>query len=61
MNGPVNDRKCQDTLCFILFWANILALFVIGMIGFTNGHPDRLTLPFDPDGNACGLTKGVED
>lgn len=36
-------------------------MVVIGSIGFAKGHPERLTYPYDPDDNACGLSDKVID
>lgn len=38
-NGPINDRKCQDTFFCILFLANCVALVIIAGFGLKNGKP----------------------
>jgi len=35
-------------------------MIAISAYGLKNGNPTRLTYPYDPDGNACGLTAGYE-
>jgi len=36
--------------------------FVINsMVGFKNGNPKLMVIPYDSSGNQCGLTKGFED
>lgn len=36
-------------------------MIAISAYGLKNGNPTRLTYPYDPDGNACGLTAGYEN
>ena len=31
------------------------AFVVIGIIGYSKGNPSRLGVPYDPDGNGCGI------
>mmetsp|Transcript_76701 Transcript_76701/g.206715 ORF Transcript_76701/g.206715 Transcript_76701/m.206715 type:complete len:121 (+) Transcript_76701:20-382(+) len=48
------ERGCTDILFlifYIIFWA--LMIFV-GVIGFVNGDPNRLTNGYDFNGNTCG-------
>ena len=34
-NGPLANRGCNDILCCLLFLANIVAFFGIGIYGFS--------------------------
>lgn len=55
-NGPVENRRCTDILCCLIFIAFIIAWVVCGFYGFSNGNPYLLTYPFDCDDNQCGLS-----
>ena len=57
-NGPVENRKCTDVLCCLIFLAFIIAWFICGFYGFSNGDPTLLTYPYDSDDNQCGLPGG---
>lgn len=54
-NGPVENRKCTDILCCLIFLAFIIAWFICGFYGFSHGNPALLTHPYDSDDNQCGL------
>lgn len=54
LNGPVENRRCTDIICCILFLAFVVAWFVCGFYGFSNGDPMILTYPYDSDDNQCG-------
>jgi choline transporter-like protein 2/4/5 len=49
-NGPIENRSCRDILCCLLFLAAVVAMFVIGIYGYTQGDPSRLARPYDSDG-----------
>lgn len=53
-NGPVQNRRCTDCLCCLVFVAFIVAWIICGIVGFSEGEPQLLTYPFDSDGNQCG-------
>ena len=38
-----------------------MGMGVYSYIGFRQGDPKVLAIPFDPDGNRCGLDKGFEN
>ena len=48
-SSPKSVRKCTDPLFLFLFGLNCTVLIIIGILGFVNGHPDRLLIPFDPN------------
>jgi solute carrier family 44 (choline transporter-like protein), member 2/4/5 len=53
-NGPIENRKCTDVLCCLIFIGFIIAWLVCGFYGFANGNPALLTYPYDCYGNQCG-------
>lgn len=50
-NGPIESRSCRDILCCLAFLVAVVAMFVIGIYGYSNGEPARLAIPYDSDGN----------
>lgn len=50
-NGPIEQRTCQDLLFCLFFTAAVIAMFVIGIYGYSNGDPTRLAIPYDSSGN----------
>jgi len=57
-DGPVENRKCTDFICCIIFSTFIVVWFACGFWGFGNGDPQLLTYPYDISGNQCGLPAG---
>ena len=49
-NGPLENRSCNDIICCLLFIAAVVAMFVIGIYGYSKGNPSRLAIPYDSDG-----------
>ena len=48
------NRGCTDVL-FLLFYIAFWGLMIyIGIVGFTNGDPNRLISGYDFNGNICG-------
>ncbi len=48
------ERGCTDVvalIAYILFWG---LMVLIGIVGFVNGNPARLTNGYDFNGNVCG-------
>ena len=54
-NGPVENRRCTDVFCCLIFIAFLIAWLICGFYGFSHGNPSLLTHPFDSDDNQCGL------
>lgn len=55
INGPVENRKCTDFLCCIIFFVFLVTWGICGYAGFVEGNPKLLTYPFDHGGNQCGV------
>lgn len=53
-DGPLPNRRCTDLLCCLIFTVFLVAMFVVGIVGFAHGEPDLLIYPYDSDGNQCG-------
>ena len=53
-DGPLPNRRCTDVLCCLLFTVFLVAMFVVGVVGFANGEPELLIYPYDSDGHQCG-------
>lgn len=49
-NGPVENRSLNDIIFCLAFIAAVIAMFVIGIYGYSNGQPSRLAIPYDSDG-----------
>ena len=52
--GPIENRGCTDTICCFLFVLLIVAMAIVGILGFSWGNPKRLLYPTDTHGNSCG-------
>lgn len=50
------DRRCNDWLCAVLFWAYWVGMTVLAAVAYTTGDPLRLVRPTDYQGNACDDT-----
>ena len=55
-DGPLENRRCTDILCCLIFLAFLIAWVICGFYGFSNGNPALLTHPFDMANNQCGLS-----
>lgn len=53
-NGPVVVRRCTDILCCLLFTCFLIAMFAVGVVGFSNSDPALVLYPYDSSGNQCG-------
>lgn len=53
-DGPLPNRRCTDLLCCLIFTIFLVAMFVVGIVGFAHGEPELLIYPYDSDGNQCG-------
>ena len=53
-NGPLENRRCTDCLCCLIFVAFVICWIGAGLYGYSRGDPKLLTYPFDSDGNQCG-------
>lgn len=42
-------------MCLVLYLLITLALLMAGLYAFITGAANNLSLPYDPDGQACGL------
>ncbi|KAL1511023.1 hypothetical protein AB1Y20_005848 [Prymnesium parvum] len=51
---PYKSRRCTDLLCLIPFVLMVIAMFVIGVVSFVGGNPDRFIYPTDYLGQSCG-------
>lgn len=49
-SGIISNRGCTDILFFILFVAFWVGMIIVAVVGFKNGHPNRLASPYDTDG-----------
>lgn len=54
LEGPLKTRKCTDVLCFLVFAAFWVFIFVIAFIGFSKGNLNQIAQPYDSDGFPCG-------
>ncbi|KAM6217071.1 choline transporter-like protein 5 [Rhynchocyon petersi] len=52
--GPVEDRKCTDVLCCILFLFFIIGYILLGLAAWVHGDPRRMAYPTDSEGHFCG-------
>lgn len=55
-DGPTEDRKCTDFLCFIIFGAFWFGIVTIAGAALHTGNPEKFIHPWDQYGNACGTT-----
>lgn len=53
-DGPIANRKCTDVLFCLIFLLFIIAVFTVGIIGFSHGQPALILYPYDSSGNQCG-------
>lgn len=53
-DGPIEKRKCTDVICCLIFTLFLIAWFVCGFYGFSEGEPELLTYPYDSSRNQCG-------
>lgn len=60
-HGPTEDRGCTDILCCLLFVLYFIAMFALGIYGFTKGSPSKLMVPYDSNGKGCGLDAPLQD
>jgi len=54
-DGPLNDRKCTDLLCLLVFGVFWVGMISIGITAISKGHPMDLTRVYDQNGIACGV------
>ena len=59
-DGPLKSRSCTDVFCLLIFTAFFIS--TLYLIGFSvlNGNPKKLTTPYDPDQNGCGIGKTAD-
>ena len=60
-NGPLQDRRCTDIICWIIFIVFAAAVVAISIYGYFNGNPYKLFSGLDGDGNFCGYSSGYEN
>lgn len=60
-HGMIQNRKCRDMLCCLMFAAFWVGMIVIGAIGLKYGQPERLTHGTDYLGRLCGVDDGVKN
>lgn len=53
--GFIEERKCTDLFCLIVFAIFWLGMIIIGAVGLASGEPKRLIYGTDYQGNACGV------
>ncbi|CAD8074823.1 unnamed protein product [Paramecium primaurelia] len=58
--GPIEDRGCTDCIWCILYLIMWGGLITIGIIALSNGSPDTLFLPYNSDGQQCGVSENFE-
>lgn len=51
-SGPVEQRKCRDCFCCLLYVAFWIAMIAIAAYAFANGNPKLLAAPFDSTGTS---------
>jgi len=54
--GPMENRKCTDILCCMIFLVFTALNGWISVYSFTKGDPYALAQPYDIDNNACGTS-----
>lgn len=54
-DGPVQDRHCTDSACFILLLIFLLIFSWIGLNATQKGDPRVIVYPMDYEGNVCGI------
>jgi len=54
-DGPLNDRKCTDLLCFLLFALFWIGMIAVGVTAITRGESLAFTRVYDRNGDACGV------
>eukprot|EP00003_Mantamonas_plastica_P009805 TRINITY_DN1917_c0_g1_i1.p1 TRINITY_DN1917_c0_g1~~TRINITY_DN1917_c0_g1_i1.p1 ORF type:complete len:650 (+),score=176.30 TRINITY_DN1917_c0_g1_i1:36-1952(+) len=55
----VQERKCTDTFCLILFICFWGGMFAVGIVGLMRGAPIRMVYPEDQNGQTCGIDNTV--
>ena len=53
--NSVEERKCTDVCCLIIFLAITIGLLGLGIYAWTNGNFAKLRTAYDPDGKGCGV------
>jgi solute carrier family 44 (choline transporter-like protein), member 2/4/5 len=54
-NGPLQPKGCTDILCCLLFIVFLGAFGAVFVFSLAKGKPQYLAVPYDENGNACGL------
>lgn len=54
--GPMENRRCTDILCCLIFLLFTALNGWITIYAFTKGDPYALAQPYDIDNNACGTS-----
>ncbi|XP_023195864.1 choline transporter-like protein 5 isoform X1 [Xiphophorus maculatus] len=54
--GPVQNRKCTDVVCCIIFLIVILGYIALGTVAWFHGDPRKIISPTDSQGQFCGQT-----
>ena len=53
--GPRLERGCTDIFVLLLFIASWGGFIYVASVGFKNGNPEQLVIPYDCLGNQCGV------
>jgi len=53
--GPVENRRCTDIFCCLLYIVHIVVFIGVAGLAFGTGNPDRLIQGQDWRGNFCGM------
>ena len=53
--GPRIERGCTDIFMLLLFIASWVGFIYVASVGFKNGNPEQLVIPYDCLGNQCGV------
>lgn len=54
-DGPMQERHCTDSACFILLLIFLLIFSWIGLSATQHGDPRVIVYPMDYEGNICGI------
>lgn len=54
-DGPTNERKCTDILCYLLLVAMWIGMTAIGIYAAQKGDYRLIVYPMDYTGNICGV------
>lgn len=59
-NGPIQNRKCTDVLCLLLFIMFLGGYIWINVNAYKHGNVNKLLRPVNDDGKLCGVDELAE-